>query len=40
MKKTHYEKAPQEYENVLLNAKEVKDFLPPPEQLIPKIETK
>ena len=30
----------EEYKNELLNAREVKDFLPPPEQLVPKVETK
>jgi len=40
MREAHYENAPEEYKNELLNAREVKDFLPPPEQLVPKVETK
>ena len=40
MKKTHYEQTPAEFRDKLLKAKEVADFLPPPELLIPKVETK
>lgn len=40
MKENHYEQTPIEYRNDLLRAKEVADFLPPPELLIPKVETK
>ena len=40
MKETHYEKTPDELKDALLKAREVADFLPPPELLIPKVETK
>ncbi len=40
MKETHYEQTPDELRNALLKAREVEDFLPPPELLIPKEETK
>lgn len=40
MKKTHYKQTPAEFRDELLKAKEVADFLPPPELLIPKVETK
>ncbi len=40
MKETHYEQAPDEIKNALLKAREVEDFLPPPELLIPKEDTK
>ncbi len=40
MKENHYEQTPNELRDTLLKAKEVADFLPPPELLIPKVETK
>jgi predicted DNA binding CopG/RHH family protein len=39
MKETHYERTPDEYRDALLKAREVEDFLPPPEFLIPKVDT-
>ncbi len=40
MKKTRYEQTPDEFKDALLKAREVADFIPPPELLIPKVETK
>ncbi len=40
MKENHYEQTPDEFRDALLKAREVADFLPPPELLIPKTETK
>ena len=40
MKKTKYTDAPEDIEDALMHAEEVHDFLPPPEQLIVKEETK
>ncbi len=41
MNKTdRYTEAPGEIQEALLSAKEIKDFLPPPEQLIAKEETR
>ena len=39
-KKMKYSDAPAEIKDALLNAIEVEDFLPPPELLIPREETK
>ena len=39
-KKIKYKEAPEEIQEELLSAKTVADFLPPPELLIPKEETK
>ena len=36
-KKVEYTDAPKDVEDALLNATEIEDFLPPPEQLIEKI---
>ena len=38
--KVKYSDAPEEIHDALLNAKEIEDFLPPPELLIAKDETK
>ena len=40
MKKTTYTDAPEDIEDALMHAEEVPDFLPPPEQLIVREETK
>ena len=34
---TKYTEAPEEIKDALLSTKEIKDFLPPPEQLIRKV---
>ncbi len=39
-KDKYYEDAPEDIQEALNSAKEIKDFLPPPEQLILKEETK
>ncbi len=39
-KNSKYTEAPEEIENALLSATEIEDFLPPPEQLIAKEETR
>ncbi len=40
MKENRYEQTPDELQNALLKDREIADFLPPPELLIPKVETK